>query len=296
MLHLTNGDSVCLGDAGVPGEVLVWADVLHEGPVPAGLSLEELSEERGRFLQQPGVFRERDQRLSDFHRHDEVVLWFEHDLFDQLLLIQLLDWFRTQDRGRTKVTCILTAEYLGPMRPERLASLFPTRRIVTAGEFSLAQKAWKVFRSSDPMEMERFLSSDTRALPHLEAAFRRHLQQFPSVHNGLSRTERQILESAACGIHDPAGLFRAHQSLEEAIFLGDTTFFQYIEMLREARFPLLDQNLWVTPTGYQVLTGARDAVRLNGIDRWLGGVHLEGTVVRWRWDERSGRLTELSGP
>ena len=39
MLHLTNGDSVVPGieATGVGGEILPWRDVLHEGPVPAGL-------------------------------------------------------------------------------------------------------------------------------------------------------------------------------------------------------------------------------------------------------------------
>jgi hypothetical protein len=26
-------------------------------------------------------------------------------------------------------------------------------------------------------------------------------------------------------------------------------------------------------------------VALNGIDRWVGGVHLRGGAARWRWDE-----------
>jgi hypothetical protein len=40
-----------------------------------------------------------------------------------------------------------------------------------------------------------------------------------------------------------------------------------------------------------VLAGEADHVRLNGIDRWLGGVHLEGDEAAWRWDAAAGRLT-----
>jgi hypothetical protein len=29
---------------------------------------------------------------------------------------------------------------------------------------------------------------------------------------------------------------------------------------------------------------------LNGIDRWLGGVHLHGHKVEWRWDAAAGLL------
>jgi hypothetical protein len=31
-------------------------------------------------------------------------------------------------------------------------------------------------------------------------------------------------------------------------------------------------------------------VKLNGIERWLGGVHLTGTQAVWRWDGVAKRL------
>ena len=104
MLHVTNGDSAAgkLRAAGIPGAILPWRDVLHDGPVPAGLTLKQLSERRAAYLGERGVapadellagFRSRDARLEDCRTEDEVVLWFEHDLYDQLQLIQLLDWF-----------------------------------------------------------------------------------------------------------------------------------------------------------------------------------------------------------
>jgi hypothetical protein len=40
-----------------------------------------------------------------------------------------------------------------------------------------------------------------------------------------------------------------------------------------------------TAAGRRVLRGEADHVALNGIDRWIGEVHLHGEVARWRWDE-----------
>jgi len=34
-----------------------------------------------------------------------------------------------------------------------------------------------------------------------------------------------------------------------------------------------------------VLAGEADHVALNGVDRWIGGVHLAGPDSPWRWDE-----------
>jgi hypothetical protein len=41
----------------------------------------------------------------------------------------------------------------------------------------------------------------------------------------------------------------------------------------------------LTDAGARVLAGEADHVRLNGIDRWIGGVHLRGRHPRWRWDD-----------
>src|SRR4029078_333132 len=85
--------------AGVSGDILLWCDVLHEGPVPGGISERDLRQMRARFLSHSD--RDSQRIMSDMERsvsrvdnrdpREEVILWFEHDLFDQLNLIQLLD-------------------------------------------------------------------------------------------------------------------------------------------------------------------------------------------------------------
>src|SRR6201995_5550713 len=108
MLHITNGESVTttFRQMKLQGTYLAWNDVLHDGPVPRIESLSELSDVRARALAgfgwgayeqlRPG-FAARDHILEDFRKHEEVVLWFEHDLYDQLQLLQLLNWFGQQD-------------------------------------------------------------------------------------------------------------------------------------------------------------------------------------------------------
>jgi hypothetical protein len=41
----------------------------------------------------------------------------------------------------------------------------------------------------------------------------------------------------------------------------------------------------------RVLAGKADHLALNGVDRWIGGGHLHGHGVRWRWDEGIEALT-----
>ena len=78
-------------------------------------------------------FIRRDRALARFHDHDEVILWFEHDLYDQLQLIQLLDWFAQQELEETRLSLICIDHFfgLGQLTPVQLASLFNTRQEVT---------------------------------------------------------------------------------------------------------------------------------------------------------------------
>jgi hypothetical protein len=120
----------------------------------------------------------------------------------------------------------------------------------------------------------------------------------------LPRTERQILEGLARGITKPVDLFLALQKLEERIFMGDATFWTRLEGLARGERPLVrlsgkptDQalpkgHIELTDDGRRVLAGAADWIALDGIDRWLGGVHLVGRAVPWRWDPRARRLVK----
>jgi hypothetical protein len=300
-LHITNGDSVQLNEAGLVGTVLYWRDVLHEGPVPAGLTLEKMTAVRARFLARYGAQREaeilesmkaRDRALQSFHEHDEVVLWFEHDLYDQLQLIQILDWFSHQDQGKTILSLIQSDQYLGPMTPAQLAPLYPSRKRFTDAELQLARRAWTAFCSPTPTALVDLISMDSSALPFLKSALLRHLEQFPSDVNGTSRTERQILEIVENGVSNVGAIFRADQGKEERIFMGDLPFYSYVQGLVEISVPLLEiirdgkpfskTEVRITPRGRKVLHNEEDHIRLNGIDRWLGGVRMQGTKA-WRW-------------
>jgi hypothetical protein len=300
VLHITNGESVSISETGLSGRVVFWNDTLHDGPVPHGLPLQELSRVRERFiadffkLEHSAVsFAERDAAIASFRDHEEVVLWFEHDLYDQLQLIQVLGWFSERKLGSTKLTMVSTDSYLGPMKPEGFARLFETRHRVTEAELQTAASAWDAFTLPVPMRLEALLDADTAALPFLRDALLRYLQQCPALGSGLSRTEERILRLAESGIHEFAALFAAEQKLEDRVWLGDATFQRYLNGLETARLPSLmstNDEYDITPFGREVLQGREDHVLRNGINRWLGGVHLCDGAPLWRWDEAEKRI------
>ena len=328
MLHLHCGDSSAntLRETNVPGEVAVWCDPVIDGPAPAGvegddwiaLRAEHLAKGSGGALTADRLtkwLRSQQDALETFPGHEEVVLWFDACLFDQTILIRQLDWFGRQDMGGTTLSLICVGEFpgfgrfagLGELNPEQMASLLDTRHEVTPEEIGLGISAWAAFRSADPTAIERVVAEGTSALPYLGDALVRHLEQFPSARNGLNRLENEALEVIVSGETKLGPIFVGVSAKEERPFIGDTFLWGCLDELARGEHPLLDIEgpgrlpLWrpegigrwtvrLTEAGRQVLAGEADWVELNGIDRWLGGVHLCGNEAEWRWDENARKI------
>ena len=322
MLHITNGDiaAAALRRGGLPGQVAMSADLLHEGPCPTDASPAEWRETRARYLADAGYATyhaaleqlvEWDAALHAARGEDEVVLWFEHDLFDQLQLVRLTAWLASQEPRAARLSLICVGDYpgisrfkgLGQLSPARLAGLFPERAPVTEPQAALATDAWRRLGGSTPRELAALLRQDTSALPYLDGAIRRLLQELPWTRDGLSRSEHQALAAIAGGASTVGAAFRAAQEMEERVFMGDLSFDAVVRELGEAAQPLVrlsavgdtpvpDQPVALTPLGTQVLGGRADHVRVNGVDRWVGGVHLQGRGRVWRWDAGADEVME----
>ncbi|MFZ0591755.1 MAG: hypothetical protein WAM39_14920 [Bryobacteraceae bacterium] len=332
MLHIADGESVAntLRQSGVAGDVKIYGDLMYEGPTPAGITTEAWVDCRASFLSQHSwvSFEEARCYLTAFEEtlrsvsgQEETILWLDHRLSDQLILIRLLDWFSRYYADRVKLGLICIGSYpgvdrfvgLGQLRAEQLLPLADTGLPVSEAQFRAAQSAWNAFTSPDPTAIEAVIGGDTSALPFLASALRRHLEQFPSVINGLSRTERQALSVLReRGPLSPLRLFFAVQAMENPLFMGNLSFFRILKDLASAQHPLihttdgsqlrLDRGaptfetilpVEISEVGLSVLDGRADHVRLNGIDRWLGGVHLKGAAATWRWSPERQCLVRI---
>jgi hypothetical protein len=318
-LHVSNGDSTDLPGTGLASRVLYWRDSLHEGPVPA-VDPEELRRIRAAFLVQAGaddraegsaMFAERDRTLMA-NREGEYVLWFEADLYDQLQIIQILA--RLADLGvpARRITLICIGEHpgiarfggLGELTAEQLRDLPATNACarLTPAALQLATEAWAAFRAPTPQQLPAIAGRRSGELRFLGEAFDRLSREYPSTRDGLSLTERRILAAVADGAATAGTAFVRAAARETRPYLGDTWAFAMVERMAYAQVPLLHAghpdrpvgrgtSLRLTDTGEQVLAGAADHLTLNGIDRWIGGVHLRGHHVPWRWNDGTESIT-----
>ncbi len=315
VLIITNGDSAAAILQKVYSDcaVLPWRDVLHEGPVPFTEDLSSLSLLRAEYLsneysldlnQTIGDFKERDEILQRYKKIDRIVLWFEHDLYDQLQLIQILDYFATVPLCGTLVHLVQADDFLGEQTIETIRQFIKLEKAATADQLSLAQKSWSAFRESGPETWAKLLRIDTTALPFLKAAVQRMLEELPSCSTGISRTQSQILDLVSRGISDVKILFAQSQMLEEAAFMGDWSFFNQVSRLIKSSIPLinvlnragrikeqsnvnplslLESEFELTKFGQAVLSGAVDNASKNNVDYWWGGTRIHRGNL-WRWN------------
>jgi len=332
-LHVANGTSTTtlIDAARIPGVLSIWADPLHEGPVPGGLSDEALLELRARHLATLAdptfaawsghdasldAVNDLRQWRATIERHeayDEAILWFEHDLFDQLNLIQLLPWIRQHVPLGKAVSLVCIGSFpgrpgfkgLGELTPDELASLLETRQRVGEPQYALAERAWRAFRQPTPEELDDMRRGDTSSLPYLSAAVARFLEEYPWTTDGLSRTERRLLELADVeGTTLLQAVPRMHDG-EDAYYITDTSVVALTRQLTGTAPPLLmwsptpategglHGSVRITDAGRAVLEARQDRVRICGVDRWLGGVHLQGNTDLWRWDAARRRMTRM---
>ncbi|MDX2092515.1 MAG: DUF1835 domain-containing protein [Kofleriaceae bacterium] len=316
IVHVCNGDTTAdlLSLAELPGEIRVWADALDQGPL-LPVDDAEHYKRRAEFLASRGArdaaaqLAAWDQGVDEAAKAEELILWFEHDLFDQLALVRLLS--RLARKGLPQTLTIVSIDRhpevpnflgFGQLEPHQLAELWPRRTPLSRDAIDEAISAWIALTAVDPRALP-FLARRVKALPFLAGALERHLEEFPDPTSGMSRTERQVLAAVARGEGTVDALMKQSQNSDPRYPVTDTLLAITLQTLARARFlegapqsldakALAGVNATLTPLGRQALAGAVDRVHEVGIDEWRGGVHLVGKGPVWRWESRERKLVE----
>jgi hypothetical protein len=300
MIHIHNGDitAAMARRAGFPGEHLAFREALVAGPARED---ENWISARARFLAEAhrhdllrtsNALFEQEQALAATASQDEIVLWFEHDLF---CLIHLLYVLRRIPTAKTYL--VWHDQPIGELKPEEMWRVYRRRGAVTADMVSLAREAWSAYTSADPRELNRLIARNPREFPFLSEGLRLHAMRFPSTRNGIGIVEQRILEFIAEGAMDFEALFNRFSRAQPKFGFGDSEIMRHLRDLASRRVPLLtlleaagttNAALGITEQGQATLAGADD-ISVNGIDQWLGGAHLTPEKL-WRWDSDRGEI------
>jgi hypothetical protein len=189
----------------------------------------------------------------------------------------------------------------GELLPQQIPKAYSSRKIVSRAQIELGDRLWRAFRQDTPYGLLRLLRTNSSASSGFGSTIRWLLREYPNRRNGLSRLETDLLRNILRQGSAPASSAVASIIARESV--GDLMLFDMLRNFVSAEHPLLEVTssfhleindgqfrraiLKLTNIGRRVLGGRADAVALNGIDRWIGGVHLKGKDIRWRWDDPS---------
>jgi hypothetical protein len=339
-LHIRCGSDIqkTLQDAGFVGDFLEHAIPYCTGPVTTGpdrhesmarFIVEAYPNARGGLVfehELEGLVRGEQRLHRTGHDYERVVLWAEHDVWDQLFLVRMLAHYAQARRPRV-LELIAINEFpggerfigLGQLPAEALRLLWSTRKPVTDAQLSLGSDVWTALASDNPQQLAGFARSGTAALPMMAPALHRHLRELPSVENGLSLTEHLVLQILSEGsttlnrvflmmtTGDPLAQFdrpEAARVREPLRWIGDLGMLQVVNEMLKAEEPVLvrtpppvgerwfRQRLAITEAGLSVLRGERDWHSLKPLPRWVGGVHIQPGLPGWRWDEAQQKAVQ----
>jgi len=305
VLNIVNGDIAIdiMKKAQVEGDFLAWQDFLHEGPVPKRFSLKQLSKLRADYIHKEKfgklktiqkTFERRDEKLENYKIYQKITLWFEHDLYDQLQLLQVLAWFQANIIKGTQLTLICTDSYLGECSIEEIEKLLRYEHTVMNDHLYLAERAWSAFTETTPKKWFQLEQENTYLLPFLQNTLKRMLEEYPNTKNGLSRSEHQALLVISKGISRPREIFKSCQSYEQAKFMGDVIFWKILDDF--IFYGLINskehgQELSINALGEKVLNGTISWLNIKPLDRWIGGVHLTNDNL-WCWDIKKKNIAK----
>ncbi len=258
-LHITSGDSAggSLAEAGLPGEVFVWHDVLYDGPRNPGWPDDDTLNARATYLEKltgGGLDSQRVletlqnqyRMLAETAPDQHIVLWFDACLFDQSMLAHVLTCLNHKGARKVEILCIDAFpgiepfHGLGQLQPEQLASLYVHRRPVTEEQLRFAALADRAFAAQDAALFVELSEMTEAPLPWVSAAVTRWMREQPDPRSGLGRLEALALAAIRGGNETPGSIFTSVASADTPPqFWGDTTLWAKINGLADRRPPLV---------------------------------------------------------
>jgi len=262
ILHILNGDSTAYSfkDTGLDGDILVWREVLSEGPLRADISSSEFWRTRAKWISETFnapideyMHNVVDQlgKLND--NYSEINLWFEFDLHCQVNMLGVLALLQKRtDLSPPNIYLICPDSFpgkedfrgMGELNAKELEYLYDNIRVqLNEIDFAIATEEWKEFITGNPktlwedLQLTTFWSNMHALKPAMEA----HLKKIEVNTAGLNYIEQTLLDIYNSGIKTKHAIYQAFWKNEKIYGMGDTEIDIYLRSLA-------DKNLIEIPT------------------------------------------------
>lgn len=211
ILHITNGDDLAgqILHLELPGDVITWREMLCEGPASMDVGDVNFVHLRKTFLlekykvseeQYHEEFLEELVKLAAINNYEEVVLWFEFDLFSHMNMLALISFLlQNKKNGPFSLVCsrkLKGEEEMTPLSqlsPKQQKEHYKQRIPLTNEDIHTAQLIWELYCSKNPKRLASEIKKTTN-FEYLSSCIRAHIERFPNVKTGLNSLEINVLK------------------------------------------------------------------------------------------------------
>ncbi|BAU52108.1 DUF1835 domain-containing protein [Mucilaginibacter gotjawali] len=261
ILHILNGDSTALGfeETGLEGDVLVWREVLSEGPLEENITSASFWKKRSEWICEtfndtPENYQQNvlDQLAKLDDSYDEINLWFEFDLHCQANLLGIMTYLKQKtDLSAPATYLICPNDYpgkdnfrgMGELNGEELVYLYDTIRMqLSEIDFVLAAEAWAAYTMRDAEKLQRFLNNTTfwGSLHLLKPALSAQLKRLVVNDKGLNYIEQKLLDIYNYGYKTWPEILSVFWEKEKIFGMGDMEINIYLQKLISKKLVVLN--------------------------------------------------------
>lgn len=289
LLHITNGDSLTdrLKALNLKGDIITWREMLCEGKTLTNVGSESFWKTRFEFLNKnykvtKSWFVEKTLKeyrsLCNHKQQDQIVLWFEYDLFCQINMLAVISWLKTHRKyAHISLVCSGNEDEtdkmysLGDVSDEKLMELYENRTELSMNDIEFADYVWQLYCSDNPIRLENLTDFKNYQYDYLSEAIKTHLKRFPTIKNGLNDIENHVLQlSFDKKPKSKRELLRTVLSDQGVYGFGDSQYDRIITTLK----PLYSSfnPVRLTKKGKEVLEGKTSYYSsIQDNDAYLGG-------------------------
>jgi len=290
-LHITNGDGLTnnINELNLGGDTVVWREMLCEGPTSYNLDSEEFVELRTNFLKShydvnPAHYEEQFlqelKKLNTVNEYDEVVLWFEFDLFSHINMLAIISHLE-EHKLNIPVFLVCSKKLKGESEFSPLSQLslkdlnnhYAKRIPLNEDDLEMASLMWQLYNGENPQKLKLLIKKKTN-FEYLSSCIRAHIERFPNSTTGLNSLEKNILKLISTNNISSMNQLLGYSLEYQGYFgYGDSQMKRILEKLQ--RFYSAENNkVTLTQEGTEVLNGTKNFYQVLKNEEIFGGVKM----------------------
>lgn len=290
-LHITNGDDLSnnIIDLKLDGEIVVWREILCEGPTTYELGTKKFISLRQSFLRENYSISAEDykiqflselEKLSSVNKFEEVVLWFEFDLFSHINMLAAISHLMENDLSipvhlvcSKKLEGDKEANVLSQLSLKALRNHYKKRIHLNLDDLEMASLLWQLYNGDNPQKLKNLIKEKTN-FEYLSSCLRAHIERFPNAQTGLNSLEKNILKLIQKNKITSTNQLLGY-SLEYQGYFGynDKQMQRLLDKLK-IFYKVHENKVELTSAGEEALNGIKNFYRELKNEECLGGVKM----------------------